>query len=165
MERMHLRRLLAAASLLMAAAFPQQLEAASETGTLSARVEVVSTCTVRDAEIDFGTYVSGQQGDVDATAVIEVADCPVGSVRLELDGGGSGNVRKRQMRSGSGETIDYQIYADSGMRTVFGEGRSGRTLQLDAQGSGRVTVYARIPGGQVVPEGVYTDTVRVTMSF
>lgn len=165
MERMRLRRLAAAASLFAVAAIPQPLPAASETGTLTARVEVVSTCTVRDAEIDFGTYVSGQQDDVDATAVIEVAECPVGSVRLELDGGGSGNVRKRQMRDGSGHTVDYQIYADSARRTVFGDGRSGRTLQLDAQGSGRVTVYARIPGGQVVPEGVYTDTVRVTMSF
>ncbi len=46
-----------------------------------------------------------------------------------------------------------------------GEGRNGRTLQLDAQGAGRVHVYGRIPGGQVVPEGSYSDTVRITMSF
>ncbi len=159
------RRLAAALTLVLAASGAATARAASETATLTASVEVVSTCTVSDAELDFGTYVAGQQADLEASAVIEVAECPVASVRIELDGGGSGNVRKRQLRDGQGNTLAYQLYADAGMRTVFGEGRNGRTLQLDAQGAGRVHVYGRIPGGQVVPEGSYSDTVRITMSF
>ena len=31
--------------------------------------------------------------------------------------------------------------------------------------SGSVTVYGRIPASQVVPEGTYTDTVNVTLTF
>ena len=31
--------------------------------------------------------------------------------------------------------------------------------------SGSVTVYGRIPAGQVVPEGTYTDTVNITLTF
>jgi len=156
---------LAAALVATAALLPQGAVAASETTTITVRVEVVSTCTVREATLDFGTYVAGQRSDLTATTVLEVVDCPVGSVRIELDGGGSGNVKKRQMRDGAGNTINYQIFADAGMRTVFGSGRSGRTLKLDARGAGRLDIYARIPGRQVVPEGTYRDMVRVTMSF
>ncbi len=139
--------------------------AAAETATVSVRVEVVSTCTISDAELDFGTYVAGQSSPLDATATLTVTDCPVRAVRVELDGGGSGNVKNRRMSDGDGNTLAYQIYADAGMRQIVGTGRNGRSLSLGPNNGASLTLYARIPGGQVVPEGVYTDTVRVTMSF
>ncbi len=141
------------------------VRAATESATVSVRVEVVSTCTISDAELDFGTYVAGQSNPLDATATLRVTDCPVGSVRVELDGGGSGNVKNRRLSDGRGNALAYQIYTDPGMRQIAGTGRNGRSLSLGSDNGARLTLYARIPGGQVVPEGTYTDTVQVTMSF
>ena len=31
--------------------------------------------------------------------------------------------------------------------------------------SGSITVYGRIPSSQVVPDGTYTDTVNMTLTF
>ncbi len=139
--------------------------AAQVTATVTARVEVVSTCTVSDAELDFGTYVAGQTNSLDATAVLQVSECPVRSVRIELDGGGSGNVRNRRMQDGNGNTLAYQIYSDPGMKQLIGTGRNARSLSVGTNNNASLTLYGRIPGGQVVDEGTYTDTVRVTMSF
>ena len=39
------------------------------------------------------------------------------------------------------------------------------SLTLTATGSGNVSVYGRIPAGQAVPAGTYTDTVVITLDF
>jgi spore coat protein U-like protein len=38
-------------------------------------------------------------------------------------------------------------------------------LTVDVSGSGNVSVYGKIPGGQVAAAGTYTDTVVITMDF
>ena len=40
-----------------------------------------------------------------------------------------------------------------------------RAVQLLQPLSGKVDVYGRIPSGQAVPAGSYTDTVNVTLTF
>ena len=42
---------------------------------------------------------------------------------------------------------------------------SGKDMQLFVPQSGTVDVYGRIPGGQTVAPGSYTDTVTITLTF
>ena len=47
----------------------------------------------------------------------------------------------------------------------LGHGADAQVHILLGTQSGSVTVYGRIPGGQVVPDGTYTDTVNITLTF
>ncbi len=48
---------------------------------------------------------------------------------------------------------------------IWGTGADAQVHVLLGTQSGSVTVYGRIPAGQVVPEGTYTDTVNITLTF
>ena len=61
--------------------------------------------------------------------------------------------------------MNYGIFRDSARTQNFGQGSDARMLTLTAAGSGNVSVYGRIPAGQAVPAGTYTDTVVITLDF
>ncbi len=69
----------------------------------------------------------------------------------------------------SGSHLDYNIYADPGFATVWGDGGSGSITQTFAGvlslGNITFTGYGRIPAGQYVAAGPYTDVVTVTVSY
>ncbi len=136
--------------------------AGTETATLTVTARVQSSCSVSGGVLDFGTYTSGQSDDVTATGRITLTNCN-GTVLIELDGGSSGNVQDRTMRSGS-NVLRYQLYVDNAYSRVWGTGQQGvQYMALTSDAS--VLVYGRIPGGQTVPAGNYQDVVNVTVTF
>ena len=138
-----------AVAALIAALMAGGVRAGTETATLTVTARVQSGCSVSGGVLDFGTYTAGQPDD--------------GTVLIELDGGSSGNVQDRSMRSGNNR-LRYQLYVDNGYSRVWGTGQQG--LQYMAlSNSATVLVYGRIPGGQNVPAGNYSDTVNVTITF
>src|SRR5207253_11226918 len=67
--------------------------------------------------------------------------------------------------SGGTQRVSYQLYRDEGRTQVWG---GGSALQFVSNGVARpeqVTVYGRIPPGQEVQSGVYTDVVTATVDF
>ena len=48
---------------------------------------------------------------------------------------------------------------------LWGAGADAQVQVLLETRNGYVTVFGRIPAGQVVPEGTYTDTVNITLTF
>ena len=81
-----------------------------------------------------------------------------------LDGGTSGNINARQMRNGA-NSLNYQLYRTPARTSIWGTGTDSQVHILLGTQSGFVTVHGRIPAGQVVPEGTYTDTVNITLTF
>ena len=63
------------------------------------------------------------------------------------------------------QALNYGLYRDSARSQSFGQGSNAKVVTLTGPGSGSVSLYGRIPGGQIVPAGTYTDTVVVTLSF
>lgn len=153
-------RVLAALAL---AAAPGAAQAATATDQLTVTATVQSGCTLTGGTLDFGNYVSGQTSNLDANGRIGFANCS-GVLTFELDGGQSGNVNARAMRS-SGNSLTYQIYRNSVRNAVWGQGQNAMQLQLLQPQSGEVSVYGRIPGGQAVPGGAYVDIVNITLTF
>lgn len=139
-------------------------EAASDAGSLAVSATVKSNCDITGAALAFGSYVSGQTAPLDVIGLIDVSNCPNGVVRIELDGGGSGNTAARQMTSGN-STLSYQLYRDMGRSLLWGTGNIGKTLNLQSTSPHRVQVFGRVPGGQNVAPGDYSDTVTITMTF
>lgn len=153
-------RLMAALALATA---PGVASAATATDQLTVTATVQSGCTLTGGTLDFGNYVSGQAGNLDANGRIGFANCS-GLLTFELDGGQSGNVNARAMRA-SGNSLTYQIYRNSVRNAVWGQGQNALQLQLLQPQSGEVSVYGRIPGGQAVPGGAYVDIVNITLTF
>lgn len=162
MKRFHIIR--AAATLLALAALPGVAAGGTDQDTLTVTAEVVSGCSLTGGSLDFGNYVSGQINDLDAVGAITFASCPNVVVTFELDGGTNGSITDRRMSFGASK-LRYQLFRNSTRTANWGAGADALRTQLLVPQSGQVEVYGRIPGGQTVPPGTYTDTVTITLSF
>ena len=152
--------LLLAALLLAASPAP----AATTTGNLAVTAEVVTTCRVGAASLDFGTYGAGQTADLRAQGSIAYEGCGTGQLKVHLDGGTSRNTSARTLVNTAGNRLAYQLYRDSARSRVWGTGSNALTFTPSSP-SGTLVVYGTIPGGQSVPVGRYADTVLVTIEF
>lgn len=142
--------------------FAATAEAGTATATLTVTASVRSGCSVENGSLDFGDYTAGQSGDLLGRGTIRVRNCP-GTVTIELDGGGSGNVMNRQLASGA-DRLNYQLFKDAARQQVWGTGADAHSIQI-LQSDASLEVFGRIPGGQSVPAGTYSDSVTITMTF
>lgn len=135
----------------------------SDTDQLMVSVNVTSGCALQGGEMTFGDYLSGQPNDLDAVGSINFIDC-TGNLLVSLDGGGSGSVTDRRMRSGEND-MTYQLYRNPSRTAIWGSGAEAREITLLDTHSGVIPVYGRVPGLQHVPDGLYTDIVNITLTF
>jgi spore coat protein U-like protein len=160
-------RAMSAARLLLAiavaACHASSARSAVDTDVLTVTATVLSACSLSGGTLSFGSYTSGQAQNLDVDGSVNYVNCS-GSLSFTLDGGGSGNVHARQMSQGASR-LNYQIYRNSVRNAVWGSGADAHGVVLLGTQSGAVTVYGRIPANQIVPEGTYTDTVNITLTF
>ena len=154
----------AAAAVLSAGKGDTPALAATDTATLTVTASVAAVCNVQSATLAFGAY-DPAAADLDATTAIDLTCTPGTTYDIGLDGGGSANVLARQMANG-GATLDYSMYQDASRTTNWGD--TVGTDTVSGTGGGGVqthTVYGRIPTGQFVATGAYSDTVTITVTF
>jgi len=134
-----------------------------------------AVCTVSTNAVDFGSYNVLLAGATDTVSSVTV-DCdetPPPYVTISIGpSSNSGGFDPRQMKlSGGSEFINYNLYTDSGRTRIWGDG-SGNTFTMTkkvfrAKKNKRVpwiaTVYGRIPPGQDVSPGSYSETLTVTI--
>lgn len=87
-------------------------------------------------------------------------------ISISLSSGNSGSFQPRRMIRGL-ETLDYNLYLDPGNTEIWGNGTGG-TLRHSTVSSDRPTtlpIFGRIPPGQDVSAGTYSDTIVVTIDF
>jgi spore coat protein U-like protein len=87
----------------------------------------------------------------------------------------SGTFNPRRMkRSGGSDVLEYNIFIDATRTVIFGDGTGGtQTIRVHkppgtpakAPWSSQVTIYARIPPGQDVPAGGYSDSLTITVDW
>ena len=87
---------------------------------------------------------------------------------VSLSAGNSLNPAAHVMKKGS-IPLGYNIYTDGGYMTVWGDGTGGSVNQafdsLLSLGSVSFTGFGRLPQGQFVAPGLYSDHITVTVSF
>lgn len=157
-------RLLLSAAVATAAA-AGGVQAGPVTGSLGVSATVVSSCTVAGGTLDFGTYVNAQATDLNTVATFGYSNCSAGRLHFELSGGTYGSTTARRAGNGSGAFLDYGLFKDAARTQNFGEGDLGHSMTLATAGSGSVSVHGRVPRGQTVPAGTYTDLVTITLTF
>lgn len=148
---------------------PVELYAGSASTSLSVSATVASSCTISTAAIDFGSYdpvVTHAAANLDGTGTVTIT-CTKGTVTtVGLDLGANAVLTTRRMAAGT-ERLTYELYKDSGRTSVWGS--SGGNL-LDtgvapSKAARPFTVYGRVPSGQDISAGSYSDTVTATVNF
>jgi len=122
------------------------------------------SCTISTTSVAFGSYSVFSSLPAESAGSVRY-NCTIGLfIAVELDTGSSGSYASRTLDSGS-DTIDYNLYLDSGYSTVWGDGSggTGRITHLISIFANTRQVYGRIPALQDVMVGDYSDSVTATI--
>jgi spore coat protein U-like protein len=134
--------------------------------------EAGAACSVSATGVNFGAYDVFVASPSDSTGTVTVT-CdqapPVDVVIAIGPSGTSGGFNPRQMRSASSpDRLNYNLFVNAGRSTVWGDGAAGTsTVFLKNVVKNRpvlTTIYGRIPPGQDVSVGSYSDSLTVTIT-
>lgn len=161
----HLRYLFVLAACL---AVCPTLRAGSAASPLDVTVSVTADCRIAVSDLNFGSYDAlAQNSDrpLDGAADVTMRCTRSSRAAIVIDYGRQPSGGKRGLGMGA-QQVAYQLYRDSARTQVWGDG--GDALQFvsdSARAPQQFTVYGRIPPGQEVDPGVYTDVVTATVQF
>jgi spore coat protein U-like protein len=143
----------------------------AETASVALRVtaSVAANCKISVSDLSFGAYdplVTHAGSSLDASAALMITCTRGTSASVLMDGGLNGGTggAARQMSSGL-QKLSYLIYIDSSRSTVWSPGGRLGVSVRSAGSPERFEVYGRIPPGQVVLAGSYSDRVTATVEF
>ena len=127
-------------------------------------------CRVSVLPFAFGNYSPGDVAPLDVTGNIDVRCTGTeGSFVATLSTGTSGSFAERHMLSGP-SVMRYNFYINPARTIVWGDGTGGsqsviRTKPRPGRQDFALPVYGRIPPGQSVSSGAYSDDIIVTIAF
>ena len=131
----------------------------------------LSPMSVSANNLSFGNYLAGSASTANTTVTIK---CPLlgqnllPDFRVQLSAGNAAAPDTRYLKLSSGK-LYYNIFTDSGFGTVWGDGSAAsveRTFDaLLSLGSISFSGFGRVPSGQFIPAGTYTDRIPFTVIF
>ena len=134
-------------------------------------VATAGSCTVTSAvPVAFGGYDMFDSAPTVSTGAISL-ECvdlaPTDTVRIDLDGGTARSFAARTLVRGLSR-LAYNLYLDAVHSLVWGDGTGGSASYGPFQpgaGVNTVILYGKIPAGQSVGAGSYTDTLTITVQY
>jgi spore coat protein U-like protein len=158
-------RLLAAALLLLAASAAQALCIGS------------CSCTASATNLSFGSVNPLLPAATQTSGTLTVGCTGTAGIAIPftvaLSAGSSGSFTTRRMTSGA-NTMNYNLYQDAGLTTIWGDGTGGSQTQggtiiltaLILSMSQTFNLYGNIPGSQTTTApGNYGDTISITLTY
>ena len=146
------------------------VQAATASANLSVSASVNARCSISaPSTLAFGVYdpvVDNLSTDLDADTTVSVA-CTKNSsgVWVGLDLGANASGSTRRMANG-GERLAYELYSDAARTTVWGNVlATGVSYTPTSKDPVSISVYGRVPAGQDVGVGSYSDSVTATINF
>lgn len=164
--RFHKAKIVVIVSLLLGG---QAVQAATDTTTFQVTATVNDACNVSATDLAFGVY-DPSAADNEQTSTITVT-CTKGTeydIGLNAGTTSGATVTTRQMVDiVSSDLINYSLFSDPGRTVNWGDTVSTDTVNVvGATGNAENhTVYGRIPTGQYVTAGSYSDTITVTVTY
>lgn len=160
----------------LAVSSDRKASAATATSSFTVTASVVASCTISTTGITFGNYdpvVTNATTPVDSNGTVTVACTSGASTTIGMGQGsnptGSSTAAAplRQMASGATNRVRYDIYQDSTHATVWGDvgTAAAETYNSTSKTATTLNIYGRIPSGQDVVVGSYTDSVTATIQF
>jgi spore coat protein U-like protein len=137
--------------------------AATATTTFQVTANVVATCSASATDMAFGAY-SGAL--IDQTSAVSVTCTSTTGYTIGLDDGlNYANSTHRSMKNAGTDYLEYELYSDVAGGTRWGN-VTGTWVSDTGTGSAQShTVYGRLPAGQDLFIGTYSDTITVTVTY
>jgi spore coat protein U-like protein len=134
-----------------------------------ARGAAADQCTISATPMIFGAYNVFQGSPVDTTgSVVYRCNGNLASLAITINRGQSQTFLPRELGQGN-EKLAYNLYRDAARTTVWGDFTAGTWAYIDVNPPKKddvaLTIYGRIPPGQDVSVGTYSDTVTVVVLF
>ncbi len=128
-------------------------------------------CKITTTPINFGSYdvFSSYVKDSTGTLTVSCSNPEQKSmmVTILISSGSSGKFNPRQMQSSGGtDRLNYYLFTDPSMTAIWGDGTGGSstvTSVVARTSSFTSTIFGRIPAGQNVTTGNYSDTLTATV--
>lgn len=127
-------------------------------------------CNITTTPLNFGVYDPLSSTTLQSNGTLDIS-CKIKRatlVTVTLTSGTSGSYAQRSMSATTPVpgTLLYNIYLDSGLSTVLGDGSGGSgtlSQSVDKNNPWNVTIYGAIPPLQNIPAGSYLDTITATI--
>jgi len=127
-----------------------------------------ANCSVSTTSVVFGSYNVFSSAPVDSTGTVSYNCNGNVLVSIAMTRGQSVTFLPRQLVNGT-ERLAYNLFRDAARTMVWGDSTGGTSTHTEMSPLKKedvtLTVYGRIPPGQDVSAGTYTDTVTVVMNF
>ncbi|MFC0444233.1 spore coat U domain-containing protein [Pseudidiomarina halophila] len=124
----------------------------------------LANCLVSAQGVSFGSYDSLSGAPSESTGVVEVSCDAQTSYTLSLSPG-AGVYTERKMLNGE-DALIYNLYSDPSYSFIWGDGSGVTTTVSGATATTQLhDIYGRMPAGQDVAVGTYTDVIIVTVQF
>lgn len=138
---------------------------------VESKAVVCNNVRVQASNLSFGNYSAASPTADTATTNIRVR-CQGGGANtlppftLDLSTGSSGSYLPRKMFRLL-VPLSYNLYLTAAYATVWGNGTGGTGNVAHAGGVNSIdfTVYGRIPAGQYVNAGNYSDSITATVTY
>jgi spore coat protein U-like protein len=127
-------------------------------------------CSVTTVGVAFGFYDVFSSAPLDSAGSVTIRCTGLGTgvepITVALSAGGSGSFQLRTLIRGS-DRMSYNLYLDAGRGQIWGDGTGGslRYASVSRNQPVILTIFGRIPPGQDVSAGTYSDTIVVTVNF
>jgi spore coat protein U-like protein len=130
-------------------------------------------CQVALTTLAFGNYDPFSDFPDDSVGTLSVScsspDPANSTFSVALNGGSSGRVSERVMKSGS-YSVFYNVYADAAHSIIWGDGTGGGQpvvagFPTVSRQAVTLNLYGRVPARQNVHVGSYRDTLTVTITY
>jgi spore coat protein U-like protein len=147
-------------------------QATTKTATFQVSLSVLSDCAISAAPLAFGNANSALATTaIDQNTSLSVT-CTTGTTySVALDKGTTtGSLVTGRLLAGTGSnasTVQYQLYSNTGLSTVWGDGTGG-TTPVTGTGTGSavsITVYGVVPAQPIPVVDTYTSTETATITF
>ncbi len=143
-----------------------------------AHAQLLPECIVSATSVNFGAYNPFSPVPLDGVGEVRVGCKLLGLLPLDLivnysvslSAGSSGVFSGRQMVS-AGNRLNYNLYTGASRISVWGNGSGGSSTVSDSYLLSLIvttrsySIYGRIPPGQNLPAGAYTETIVVTVDY
>ena len=138
---------------------------------VEAMMPAAATCTVTTAGLAFGAYNPSSPSPDDSTATFSIVCTggPQNNFTLAASAGNSNNILARYMLGPSASQLNYNMYINSSLTTIWGNGTTGSLITFSgpcrARNNCRATAYGRILAGiYSAAVGSYSDTITTTLT-
>ena len=136
---------------------------------LAAAPAEAAKCTIATTSVAFGIYNVFSVAPLDSTGTVGI-NCNGGAanVQITITRGQSGSYALRTLRKAT-ESLGYNLYVDAARSAIWGDGTGGSQAYMAGNPPNNTevtaTIHGRIPAGQDISAGSYSDSVSVTVNF